>query len=898
LTFDSAALSAFLDILLDASRGCAEIRVLQASIDLRTNRVVPHDVFQSTIAVWGDDPAHLVHEAARIRGISAYITVNPVNPALKARADRLKKARATTRDEDIVCLSWLYLDYDVECPDGISSTDEELAAARARLEKVQADHPELVLSSIWGCSGNGCWMLIRLPDYPNDAEHRALVARVVDWFREEYSDEAVTIDEKCKNPSRSMPLVGTMKCKGESSPDRPHRLATIESPPDRSLTPLDLKAWAAIHVPAAPPEAQGANGQAHAPDAQQAGPRVAGDVEKRAIAYLATIEPAVSGQRGHDKTFGAACRVGPGFDLPEATTIRLIREHYNPRCEPPWSDKDLEHKVHDAYQKEKRRGWLLAAKSKRRKAGAATTAPAGTQHQRPEIEISTRRDLALEETLKALAGDGELFRRGTSLGMVAREENDTAKLPGGVELRHARGSLRFVPIAPTVLGCRLTKLASFFRWMPDKEGEPITIDCHPPDWLIGAISDHQYWPGVRHLLSIAECPYVRDDGSIVSPGFDAATGTLYRPSVTIPALPDRPTRKDVEAALQLLAELVIQFPFETGFDRDVWLADLLTCIQRPMIAGPVPGFVYNGNAAGVGKGLLIDLVGLLVHGVPVGTRIYPIDPAEAAKVKLALALAAVPIVHFDNLAEGGFYGGGVIDSALTSTVTSDRILGQSRDSGNVPLRPTWHASGNNISPVKDSGRRWLRSNLTTTLEKPYERDDIEEKHLRDSTLKRRGELLGAALTILKAHALAGRPTGTTDGKPWAPLGSFEDWDHVVRGAVQFATGNDCLHTQREGEKERPDRLNKAALLEGWLEVDPHGEGKTIEEVLDAVRDHPTCYPTLRNALLSLGRDGKLPSSEKLRYKLRGMKNTPINRLRFETCGENRNGTSLWRVVAC
>jgi hypothetical protein len=619
-------------------------------------------------------------------------------------------------------------------------------------------------------------------------------------------------------------------------------------------------------------------------------------IEDRAIKYLAKIEPAVSGQGGHDKTFGAACRVGPGFDLPEATTLRLIRDHYNPRCQPPWSDKELEHKVQDAYRVETERGWLLKGRSDRsRRYGAP---PSKNGDGRAEIEISTRRDLALEETLKALAGDRELFCRGTSLGVVAREENDTAKLPGGVELRHARGSLRFVPIAPTVLGCRLTKLASFFRWVSDKAGESIAIDCHPPDWLIGAVSDHQYWPGVRHLLSIAECPYIRDDGSIVSPGFDASTGTLYRPSVTIPPLPDRPTTKDVQAALELLTGLVIQFPFETGFDRDVWLADLFTCIQRPMIAGPVPGFVYNGNAAGVGKGLLIDLVGLLVHGVPVGTRIYPIDPAEAAKVKLALALAAVPIVHFDNLAEGGFYGGGVMDSALTSTVTSDRILGQSRDSGNVPLRPAWHLSGNNISPVRDSGRRWLRCNLKTTLEKPYERDDIEEKHLRDSTLKCRAELLRTALIILKAHALADRPTGTTDGKPWAPLGSFEDWDHVVRGAVHFATGNDCLHTQREGEKERPDRLNKAALLEGWLEVDPRGEGKTIEEVIDAVRDNPTSYPTLRNALLSIGRDGKIPSSEKLRYKLRGMKNTPINRLRFETCGENRNGTSLWRVVAC
>src|SRR5260370_17882885 len=29
----------------------------------------------------------------------------------------------------------------------------------------------------------------------------------------------------------------------------------------------------------------------------------------------------------------------------------MLREDYNPRCEPPWSDKELDHKVHDAFLK-------------------------------------------------------------------------------------------------------------------------------------------------------------------------------------------------------------------------------------------------------------------------------------------------------------------------------------------------------------------------------------------------------------------------------------------------------------------------------------------------------------------------------------------------------------------
>jgi hypothetical protein len=353
---------------------------------------------------------------------------------------------------------------------------------------------------------------------------------------------------------------------------------------------------------------------------------------------------------------------------------------------------------------------------------------------------------------------------------------------------------------------------------------------------------------------------------------------------------------------------VSQFPFETNHDRWVWLADVLTGIQRPVIMGPTPGFAYNGNAAGVGKGLLIDLGGIIVYGSPIGTSTYPIDPKEAEKVKLALALAAVPAVHFDNLPEGGFYGGGVMDSMLTSTVVSGRILGLSKDSGNVPLRTTWHVSGNNISPIKDSGRRWLPSNLVTTLECPHERDDLDEHDLKGSTLKRRPELVRAALIILRAHALAGLPSGTNDkGKRWAPLGSFESWDQIVRGAVHYATGDDCLHTQRSAAESQPDRADKAALLHGWLEIDPNRQGKTIEEVLEAVRDDleackkknlPPSWPTLKSALLAISRDSKLPSVDQVKYKIRSMRKTPIKSMRFDWDQETREGAKLWKVVAC
>lgn len=83
--------------------------------------------------------------------------------------------------------------------------------------------------------------------------------------------------------------------------------------------------------------------------------------EERARKYARTIDPAISGQGGHDKTFYAACKLGPGFNLPRDLALRIIAEEFNPRCQPPWKPHEIEHKVDDAYAKESRRGWLLNA---------------------------------------------------------------------------------------------------------------------------------------------------------------------------------------------------------------------------------------------------------------------------------------------------------------------------------------------------------------------------------------------------------------------------------------------------------------------------------------------------------------------------------------------------------
>jgi hypothetical protein len=68
----------------------------------------------------------------------------------------------------------------------------------------------------------------------------------------------------------------------------------------------------------------------------------------RAAAYLSRCEPSVSGQRGHDRLFFAACRMVHGFALDRETAFHLLAGVFNPLCSPRWSDQELWHKVDDA----------------------------------------------------------------------------------------------------------------------------------------------------------------------------------------------------------------------------------------------------------------------------------------------------------------------------------------------------------------------------------------------------------------------------------------------------------------------------------------------------------------------------------------------------------------------
>jgi KaiC/GvpD/RAD55 family RecA-like ATPase len=68
----------------------------------------------------------------------------------------------------------------------------------------------------------------------------------------------------------------------------------------------------------------------------------------RARAYVAMMPAAISGAGGHVATFNVARKLRD-FGLNQQTALTVLRE-YNSRCEPPWSEGELQHKIEQGFK--------------------------------------------------------------------------------------------------------------------------------------------------------------------------------------------------------------------------------------------------------------------------------------------------------------------------------------------------------------------------------------------------------------------------------------------------------------------------------------------------------------------------------------------------------------------
>lgn len=484
---------------------------------------------------------------------------------------------------------------------------------------------------------------------------------------------------------------------------------------------------------------------------------------------------------------------------------------------------------------------------------------------RPTIHIRTAEAEVVEEAIAALAVLPSIYHR---LGMLVRVLPDPPR----------------IQIASTAtIQVLLAEAAKWVKYVEKKETagwEP----AHPPQWAVGGVRDMGVFDGVRRLQGIVTSPVLRRDGTVlVTPGYDSST-ELFAAIDKTWKIPEHPTLADAKAALNLLVDLVVDFPFASDAHRSAWLAGLLTPFARPAIAGPCPLFLVDANTRGAGKTLLTDMIGIIATGSPIPKLSQPKEEEEERKRILAILLGGQPVALIDNVTRP--LGSGTIDCLLTSTTFQDRILGRT-EQVSVPATVVWFATGNNIILQGDTARRSLHIRIEAQHEHPEERSGFRHPALHAYALEHRDELVVAALTILRGYAVSG------DAHQLPSWGSFEDWSARVRAPLVWLGLPDPVETHRDLQDHAdPQAAALARLLEMLYNV---MSGRfTAADVIAKSAD----VAALREALVDLlpAREAREPTSRGVSAVLRRYRGRMADGRRLVEHARNKAGVT-WTIEA-
>lgn len=550
-------------------------------------------------------------------------------------------------------------------------------------------------------------------------------------------------------------------------------------------------------------------------------PLAPGDTQKklykRARADVAAHEPAIAGAGGHNQTFATARRL-MGY------VLKGLREHvgwnllveYNTRCQPPWRERDLEHKWIDAHKAEsipeiadRPAPPRLRVVSSASAIATAASPTADDPPARPRIEAGLDVHRVLDELDAALAmTEPRIYQRCNELVVVCgAEDADVEKARFG--LAPGTPILRALT-SHTLLPC-ITEHIDYVRWHqpkptkkdPDPEGE-WQAAWPAPQVQMGFLS-RPHWTHIRPIRGITETPIIHLDGRITSAyGYDAATGYLVTPNVQLPPIPESPTQGDSARALAALLEPFAEFPYEEEIDRYAPVALILTMLLRPVLTGNVPGFVQVAPQKNCGKSLISKAACLVVDGRTPGACTWPKENEEQEKIIGSAAIAGARVLFFDNAAQGAVIGGAPLDKLLTCDgQDSFRVLGQSTLK-TLPWGGVVVFSGNRARIGGDADRRMAICRLIRP-DAPVESHTHPD--LLSYVLENRARLLGAAFTLIRGWIAAGRPRAGANR-----LDSFEQWSWTVPPMIAWAGGQDMRGCVRDGEDENEDDISSHELV--------------------------------------------------------------------------------------
>lgn len=342
------------------------------------------------------------------------------------------------------------------------------------------------------------------------------------------------------------------------------------------------------------------------------------------------------------------------------------------------------------------------------------------------------------------------------------------------------------------------------------------------------------WKHVRVLTGIAECPIIREDGSIVDrDGYDVQTGIyLDTNGVKFPKVKAFPTREDALKAIEDLKDLLSEFPFvpDEGDDirgpsasRSVGLSMIITSVTRKAMDN-APLHAADAPTPGTGKTALCDTAAYIGTGHHATTMNQGATVEEFDKRVYSILLAGDGFVMVDNIDRP--LESGEFCTVLTSPEWTSRPLGSSV-TVTVSTKTLWTANGNNLKLKGDLTDRTISARMDARMEVPGQRKfsrDLDA-HLREH----RPRYVADVLTIMRAFILAGRP-----GAAALTPSRARDWDRWTRGALVWLGEPDPMKTRDAIVSVDPLTEAHNGVLKAWEQCIGVGKKVSSGDIMKAI----------------------------------------------------------------
>ncbi len=564
-------------------------------------------------------------------------------------------------------------------------------------------------------------------------------------------------------------------------------------------------------------------------------PKAKASPVRRARAYLAKMPPAIAGQSGHQKAWAAALRVVRGFALDDEQAFAVLSE-WNGRSQPPWSEKELRHKIRDAAAAAHVPfGYLL---DRRRDADERS----GDEPRKPHKTLSDGQSEASArvDVLKPgshLTSDGEVIEQGTDtwleeiVGVLAAVAPDAVvrNLESPKVIVGVPGKRKLTLLTSQPARVVIDRYVRSVKWVQKGKGDNAFQEkvMSPPTKDLGELfcSVAGKHTGLRECDRIVNCPvYLPGFEGLAQPGLNV-DGTYFDADESVRGL-----RSDLpaEECIARLMDAYVDFPFETDCDRQNFFGALLTPVLHPAFCGRAPWIHVDATTRASGKSMLVTQgVGIVLTGEEFVTASFPKDD-EARKECFAMLRGGATTLCLDNLPER--VASDDWSKALTSATVTQRGF-HTQEMLEAKNVATTFSTGNNTTFHDDLARRICAVRLAPDTANPESRTEFVHRDFRRHIVSQRRPLLEALLGLVEHWRRQGRPVAGFR------LASFEPWSDAV-GGVLAAAGMTQWMTRFEEWKRKsaPDRDAWVDFFQVWWKRWGAFPVLLSPDLIDLVRD--------------------------------------------------------------